>query len=390
MKLCLNYLTGGVLLAAVMLAHPASAGEAAATASKPRKFDTPVWDPSAEWVIDGAYSGSGAAGDMDGPRLDFLGRRYPRVAGFSNMVLNESNDHVSQVYIADLDRIHKAAGSATGYLDGPFSRARFIAGGYSARGKTATSPDGRYVYMTEPWLGLCLRQIDYGRQQVRTLIKNVSILGLACGDKVPLYLLNKDYQIVMMDADAKVIREIKAQMPEGSTIGNWGCTLLLDEEKDRLYASRQASGQIDWFIWYWDLNDGTFHGVLPMTVGEYDPKTMKGWGPPRVGRGHLFGTFEGTGWYPELWIRFKPGDTERNHIWAGCTDMSNVWVLDLKAKQTHMLIRDGDKAVWAKPGADSYARLSVHGGFGWATDGTDDFYVPTNGGGPFIRYKRVK
>jgi hypothetical protein len=195
---------------------------------------------------------------------------------------------------------------------------------------------------------------------------------------------------VMMDADANILREIKAQMPEGAKFANWGCTLLLDEEKGRLYGSRQASGQIDWFIWYWDLSDGTFHGILPMTVGEYDPTTMKGWGPARVGRGHLFGTFEGTGWYPELWIRFKPGDTERNHIWTGCTDMSNVWVLDLKAKQTYMLVGDGDKAVWAKPGSSVYNRLSVHGGFGWATDGSDDFYIPTNGGGPFIRYKRVK
>lgn len=385
-RLCL--LTCALLAAAVCPAH--SGEDATKSGRGPAKFDSPVWDPSAEWVIDGNYSGSGAAGDLDGPRLDFMARRHPYLPAFARTVLNETNDHAAPIYISSLDRIHRAAGSATGYLDGPFSRARFVAGSYSSRGRSATSPDGRYVYMTEPSLGLCLRQIDFGRQQVRTLLDKVSFFGLDCGTQVPLYALSSDYRIVMMDADANVLRELKAQMPEGAEIGNWGCTLLPDEDKGRLYASRQASGKIDWFVWYWDLADGTFHGVLPMTVGEYDRETMRGWGPPRVGKGHLFGTFEGTGWYPELWIAFKPGDKERNHIWAGCTDMNKVWVLDLQARQTHMLVGEGNRAVWARPGSESYGRLSVHGGFGWATDGSDDFYIPTNGGGPFIRYRRVK
>ena len=66
----------------------------------------------------------------------------------------------------------EVAGSARGYLDGPFSRARFGGWDYGFYPHTAASPDGRYLYTTDRLYGkVMLRRLDFAKQEVRTLLE---------------------------------------------------------------------------------------------------------------------------------------------------------------------------------------------------------------------------
>ena len=136
--------------------------------------------------------------------------------------------------------------------------------------------------------------------------------------------------------------------------------LALDEKHGRIYGT--CYGTKDYYIWYWDMKDGSFHGVLPTPE-----KSGKDRGRSKPG------PFEGTNLYSEGSVRFGPDDPDRRFLYAGRVDTWCWFRLDLEKQVIAALdIESGGRGKpeivrWSD---EKFSKVNVYGGAGWLEDGS--------------------
>jgi RNA polymerase sigma factor (sigma-70 family) len=301
-------------------------GPPAATSEKKSKFDIPVWHPDARWEREKEpFAGSGAPGELEGPRRE-VQWRWAVLPTRKGAVLT-GGTYTWLCYDPGTERYHSAAGAARGCFDGPFSRARFGGWDYSHRGRGASSPDGRYVFFTEPWQGQILRQLDFVKQEVKTILSDTRGIGPMTADSTGRLHVVKGSELVIFSGDGKVERQQALDMQE--KFGGLGASIALDEKNGRLYGA--GYGMKKWYVFYWDVKDGSFHGVLPIT----------GAGEPKRGRNEP-GPFKGTDLYGEGNVAFGPDDPEHRFVYTGRVDTHLFFRLDLEKQEVSAFSVDKD------------------------------------------------
>lgn len=276
-------------------------------------------------------------------------------------------------YDPRLDRIHLVAGSARGYLDGPFSRARF--GGHSYSQVVRSTFGGHLFFRTEPENGGILRCLDFKKQEVRTIARKTQhIAGMVVDSQGRLYIKDQyspSLEIISPDGST----EMKTlEMKEKSAGGFSGLSMALDEKRSRIYAS--GYGASEWYVYYWDLKDGSFHGVLPIPQKDQ----------PRRKRNEA-GSFEGTYLYNDLRIFFGQDDPEKQFLYMGPNVTHYIFRLDLKKKEIWTCGMVGDKIRFVNSG--------VPGKFaGWTATFTEEgdliSDIPNWNMRRIVLYKRLK
>ena len=341
---------------------------------KPKEFGIPVWHPKARWQTEN-FAGCGVPGHLDGPRLQMedwsrgiLSRLY-RPAG--------AGRYVYSAYDSVTGRGHAVAGGAQGYLDGPFSRARFGGWDYVTRSRGARSPDGRYLYRTDGYNGHALRCLDLKTQTVKTLLPGAKgVRGIVAGSR-GLYILRDGGQFTLLNPEGKIELGLKVELKEN--VHRWGTSLALDEKHGRIYATSYATK--NYYVWYWDLKDGSFHGVLP---------TPKKSGKDR-GRNKP-GPFDGTNLYGQGSVFFGPDDPDKRFLYVGRIDTWNLFRLDLKKRVIAALDQKGGRRgqpriVWFSD-TKMGGRVPSYGGASWMKDGSFQSTVHS----PYVtyRFRRIK
>ncbi len=314
-------LVAGIVLAgafAAGLAFVSGRGGGALLAEQ-AKFSIPIWHPDARWSAKTETDvGSGAIGVLDGPRRETMSAWAIPSRRMIGGPAAGPYGYLS--YDPNIDRIHFVAGSARGYLDGPFSRVRLASHSYSQVRKSASSE--RYAYCTEPQNGGILRRLDFVEQQVTTVPMPAGVKGFAgmtCDSTGRLYFLPKwSSGLYILSPDGKV--EKKAVEMKESTGGFSGLSLAVDEKHNRLYCS--GYGAKKWYVYYWDLKDGSFHGVLPV------PQK----GEPRRKRSEA-GPFKGTELYNQMGCSFGADDPEKRFLYVYPNDTQTIFRLDLEKKE---------------------------------------------------------
>lgn len=288
---------------------PAPAAEKA-----PKTFATPVVDAGAQWVRDDEpWAGCGIGAYLDGPRKEMCTRNVPGTSWW----FEPGGDFTIRRYNPAIERYYTIAGRARGYLDGPFSRARFGSIGYMHDHKVTASPDGRYVYFTEPDMGGLLRVMDFETQTVSTLSKDLKFEAMSSDSKGNLYGMNWG-SLTILNPKGEVVETKKLQLIDNRQQYHTFQNMTLDEVHSRLYAANRGSG--DWTIWYWDLaNDGAWVGVLPLPKEGEPKRTLNETGP-----------FKGTNQRCPGGIAFGPGDPEKRYLYQGGGDNTTFYRLDLE------------------------------------------------------------
>ncbi len=286
-------------------------------------FSIPVWHADARWQIE-RYAGCGIGGHLEGPRLEM---EYSSANMNDSAYSTRGGKYHYAVQDTKADRGHSVTGGARGTLDGPFSRARFGGFDYVVRIREVTTQDKRYHFLLDRYNGGFLRRLDFKEQMVKTIRKEADILGLTVGDSGQLYLLDQSMQIIHADVDGKSLSK-PVQAQGEIKVGHWGASLAVDEKNGKLYATGFKNSKA-WYIWSWDLKDGRFEGVLPMT-----PK-----GKSKRGR-NVPGAFEGVDLYDEGRICFGPDDPEKRFLYTARTDTWSLFRLDLKKKEIWALTTD--------------------------------------------------
>ena len=344
---------GGALLATT---H----GESSKSSDEPHKFDTPIWNPKARWQIE-RFAGCDARGHLDGPRLE-MESFSPGVGSRAYQAMDGGGRYGFGCYDPGTGRGHLVAGSARGYLDGPFSRARFGGWDYVVRGRSATSPEGRYYFFTDGYNGHVLRRLDYEKQEVQTLLADTrSLKGMVPDSKGRLWLLKSDGELICLMPDGKAEKGTRLSLEE--KIGAWGVSLAIDEKNARIYAT--TYGAAKWHVWFWDLKDGSFHGVLPIAAKDAPQRARNEAGP-----------FEGVNLYNEGSVSFGPDDPDYRFLYVGRIDTWTFFRLDLKERHVWVLSPDGKNKGWEgqvvrfiDKGAPS-GQLPCFGGGRWEEGGS--------------------
>jgi|GEM_PF-1322472 len=375
-------LIGGVVAMTVLaLSHHASAAQkssGARTGTQPKearkKFSIPVWHPDARWKMGKKpHIGGHQSGELDGPRREVMWRAIWRCGTGSNrsagMCEGSRPEYIS--YDPPTERYHTVAGSTPGFLDGPFSRARFGCRSYNARIREADSHDGRYHFTTDPENGHALRCLDFEKQEVRTLLRK-GACSVAASSDGNVYTLRSDGVLLVLGPDGKTKKSLPLEKGKCSVM--WGVYTALDEKHDRLYA-RTFRGKEGWYVWYWDLETSAFHGVLPAPAKD----------APHRKKNEL-GSFKGTAIYGEGALAFGPDDPEKRFLYMGNCDTHYLFRLDLKKQ-----IIEGFDAVEGRFKSTGRPRRTVHSTtyyyppIGWLEDGS---FVA--GYKFYYLYKRVK
>lgn len=342
---------------------------------KPKsKFDTPVWDGGARWKME-LFAGCEVAGHLDGPRLEmmyfsagYMGRLYnPKGAG----------RYALSSYDPETERGHVVAGWARGYLDGPFSRARMGGWDYVTHSLSTSSPDGRFLYLTDGYNGDVLRCFDLEKQEVKTLLPDTKgLAGLVCDSKYQLYALKREGQLIIILPDGATKPGVKLEMKE--IVGGWGASMALDEKHDRIYAS--CFGTKEYYIWYWDMKDGSFHGVLPTPEKSGKDRGRNKPGP-----------FEGMNLYNQGTVGFGPDDPDHRYLYSGRTDTWGWFRLDLDKKTVSALEIESEgkgKPAIIRWSEDKFSKVNVYGGAGWTEDGS--FVSTVHSPYTTWRFQRIK
>jgi hypothetical protein len=361
-------------------------GPTTVTEKKP-KFDIPVWHPDARWQQDPDYfcgfSETVQGGELDGPRRETM---HCQGAGPGLVVsrMTTGGRSVLLSYDEKTERYHTMAGSAHGCLDGPFSRARFQGTSYVALGKWLTSSGNRYGYYFSTF-DYKLRLLDLEKQEVRTLLTDRKLYGASMAvDAAGRLLILKGNDLLVMTPEGKVDRtvQLKGEPPRAllGDRGGDGPRIEYDEIHDRLYAC-SASTRL-WYLVYWDLKDGSFHGVLPV-VGK--DQWRKGDNPMHTSAG----PFQGTVIYGEGNIWFGPGDTEKRFLYLGQTDCWTSFRLDLEKQEIWAATEEKGIISFIGSGKPKYrdGESIAYRGPIWAPNGNDFFGYVGNG---YRRYQRVK
>lgn len=348
-------LAGVAVLLGVVAIFPA-ASRSPGTAGRPiadapthqpessRRFSIPIWHPDARWAVE-FMGGSAAKGHLEGPvrELEFnaMGLFGP---GYYNM---EGGRYFFGWYDEAARTAFAAAGSARGHLDGPFSRARFAGWDYGFYPHTASSPDRRYLYAADKFNGkILLRRLDFARQEVRTLTDIQGFLSLAADAKGRLYVLTRR-GLLVLDPEGKTIRNLPVDLSRVQTNAfQRASPVVLDEVHNRLYASLSSPG---WYVFYWDLKDGSFHGVVPI-LPKRRPRNQPG-------------PFEGTDLYYEAArLMFSVDDPNRRFLYMSRVDTHQFFRLDLEKRQIAALLLEGG----GRTGKPQTVRFIENGAAAWA------------------------
>jgi hypothetical protein len=367
-----------VLVLFLALSLLAPAGLLAADNSDPpksAKFPIPIWHADARWEVEQGFGRFPAPGFLDGPRQasqPYAGRPdllYGPTQGGRNLLLSHDTE---------ADMVHIAAGSARGYLDGPFSRARFGRNDYTARSRLVHSSGRRLSYMLDVENQYALRRCDMAKQEVVTIRRHVKNYGGMSVDTEGKLLLIEGDELQWFDETGNQVKKLRLSVEENiAGIGGAGASLALDEVHARLYAT--AFGTKRWYIWYWDLKDGSFHGVLPMPA--------KGGGRKE----NEAGPFEGTRIYGEGTVFFGPDDPDKRYLYTARVDTYGLFRLDLEKKEFWVLKLATEKgkttlAYFSDKGVAD--RVPVYGSARFADDGSIFSYIDA----PLVatRLKRIK
>lgn len=363
-------------LAVFLLQVLTGIGAAQPGAKEPAKFSIPVWHPDARWVPENIFAGSISRGFLEGPRLESqpyagsVGLLYGPTRGGRNLFLS---------YDPETEFVHVVAGSAQGYLDGPFSRARFGVSSYTSRPRLVLSPDRHYSYLMDVSNRHSLRRFDFKKQEVTTLLRDINDFGGMTVDSNGKLLLIRGAKLLWLDPEGKQQKSLPLKVEETIRgIGGAGAPLALDEVHDRLYAT--AIGTQNWYIWYWDLKDGSFHGVLPVPLKGAGRKMDEA------------GPFEGTRLYNEGSVFFGPDDPQKRFLYTSRVDTYGLFRLDLE-KKVIAALRSVPAAKGTPPTAffDNQgvaSRMPVYAGGRFTEDGS----IMSSGHTPFVatRMRRIK
>ena len=258
--------------------------------------------PRLRWEVDlgrgrfgerNLFAGCTAPGFLEGPR-----RESQPFGGEVRLLYGptQAGRNVILGYDPETEFVHIAAGSACGYLDGPFSRARFGTASYGHRPSWAHTPDQRYWFMTDVANQHALRRFDVAKQEVTTIRRTKGFGGMTANEKGQLLLIEGD-ALLWLGADGKQEKSLRLKLQESiAGIGGAGASLALDDVHGWLYAT--VYGPKQWYIWYWDLKDGSFHGVLPVPAKDAGRKMNEP------------GPFVGTRIYGEGSVFFGPDDPQ--------------------------------------------------------------------------------
>lgn len=314
-------LVGTLLVSSQVPRSPAREPEA-----NPARFPIPIWHADARWEVEPHFVGSSAPGFLDGPRqqsqpyarsVDLL---YGPTSGGRNWLLS---------YEPATEMMHIVAGSARGFLDGPFSRARFGTNSYNSRPSMVPTADRRYYYLHDAE-NMALRRCDLQRQEVVTIRRPVKAFGGHTVNDQGQVLVIEDETLLWLNSDGQEQKRLRLQVPERlAGIGNQGASLALDDVHDRLYATSFNPRQ--WYIWYWDLKDGSVHGVIPVSP--------KGQGRKR----NEAGPFTGTDLYMEGTVFFGPDDPQKRFLYTARVDTFGFFRLDLEKQHLSALTVESRK-----------------------------------------------
>lgn len=335
--------------AALLLPLPVSRVSRAADA--PRKFDIPVWHPDARWQLDPEpFAGTILQGELDGPRRQVMWRWALMPEPCTR--ITEGGRYVCLSYDAATERYHVVAGSARGYLDGPFTRARFGGSSYSTRGEACASPDGRYLYIIDAYNQRAIRVLDLEKQEVRTIMRKApAVRDLVVHPDGRLLVVNTG-ELLILTPDGALASRLPLEMKERDT--HLSFSAALDEVHNRLYATQYRAE--NWYVWYWDLKDGSFHGVLPRARDD-EPKRKP----------NEAGPFKGTNLYNEGAVAFGPDDPEKRFLYLGRVDTDTFFRLDLEKEEIWAFSADDGRFIssGAPRGKSSYGKPPL-----WLPDGS--------------------
>lgn len=349
--------------------EPVAKTQPAAVAKQ--KFDTPVWSPDARWSLTPeTVVGGGGFGHLDGPQQDILYTGWGTMSRLGESVMG--GPYVFSSYDPELGRLHVVAGSASGVMDGPFSRARF-AGPWSYMDEPvrAQSPDGRYLFIAEIYNSGSIRRADLEKQMVVSIPRPKGwFMNMFADNKGKLYVVMHGGMVHVCDYDGKVEKSIQLQMP-----GNG--MLMLDSTNDRLYwGTRDRNPK--WFVGYFDLKTSgwEFHGLI-----ESNPERNK-----RDWMRAIPNSFTNFGCYTQVdGLYFGPDDPEKNFLYMKTCDTTPSFRLDLKKKEVWVLSKEKDdyRYIFSGQGRGDTYGLNESGDVG----GSNDAW----GGDPRILcYPRIK
>jgi len=380
-------------------AGPKAAAPAEKTVGKTSGFATPCTDPEAQWVKapnaelrqrlrpPDAPAGSSAdgmgcpGGELDGPAgSQFMYRNSILPCGLQG-VLSTGGRYVVISYDRATERCHGLTAGAAGLLDGPFSRARFHTTDYTPRGNMSErpSPDGRYLYLVDGNYGAArLRCLDYESRTVSSLpTGSKSPMGVLSVDgQGRVYTVNYAKELVILDPADKwqKPRIVKLQMDEKANESFRGVSnsIAVDEIHGRLYACTNRK----WYLWYWDLKDGSFHGVIAYPA--------RGEGRPGGQHGAAPGPFKGTRFYGEGSLDWGPDDPQKRFLYMAQCDDRSFYRLDLEKEIVSALdLKSGRFVDDGPPRRPNVLYMLTPT---WLPDGS--FFTKYPRGGQY--YKRVK
>ncbi|MBA4387398.1 MAG: hypothetical protein C0404_05415 [Verrucomicrobia bacterium] len=289
------------------------------------KFDTPAWNPDARWERDPKPFTGSFNGELAGPRQEIMIRHAWGSAPIQFPGMTQGGRYICFTYDSRTERYFPMAGSTQGYLDGPFSRARFGGADYTARPRAVLSPDGRYGYMNDVRNGGKLRFLDFEKQEVKTFLPERRFNGsMVVNSRGELLSLGNDGTLLFIGPDGRIVKQgLQLEHGKGvNSMGDFGATLALDEKKNRLYAGAMSK---EWYYWYWDLADGSFHGLIPVpNPGDVTRER------PGIGA-CLPGPFKGTALYGEgSALLFGPDDPGNRFLYSTRVDTHILFRLDIE------------------------------------------------------------
>ncbi len=376
MKIVAGVLLAGAVAAGVAVLS-AGGGSAPLPAEKPKKkFAIPVWHPDARWEVpkESFSNITRVPGVLDGPRrevMQFSATRPHLLGGFVG-----SGRYVFQSYDARTERFHPATRGARGNFDGRFSRARFSDGDYHDDHLQVRGRGGRFYYVVAGWWTGQVRVLDFATQTVSTLpVRGCAVS--ADGESGKVYVVNgirpvAGVTVLSPGPEWKVLK--KQPLQGNQNVNGLGFVLAVDEKRGRLYGRTAYTNQ-PWYVWYWDLKDGSYHGVLPLL-----PK-----GAPGARRQGEAGPFKGTKLYAHGELGWGPDDPDKRYLYVANVDDGALYRMDLDRKVLMVMNREGRFAGSGRGIMAAYSRMPL-----WFEDGS---FVGSHGKFPGVFstfFRRVK
>ncbi len=334
------------------------------------QFAVPIHDSTVEWEVSQVLA-SNAPGHFGGPAMEAGWHMATGGDGgcYSGHTSGASGNFFWAWYDPQKKRVHQIAGGAIGHLDGPFGVARFGIWDYTNKKSSALSPCGRYRVLNDNWSNLkYLRVLDFQTQEVRTIVSDIvssNAFGLDFDSSGNIYLMtsrniNNGTQSVcsltILTIDGIIVQKMALETTVGKINGTKYLPMALDEKNNRLYCGQTIQ---NWYLFYWDLANGSFNGVMPRT----DSLRLR----------NKPGPFEGMNFYPEACvIKFGPDDPEKRFLYYTHIDTRQLHRIDLKEKIVAALlptVKDGKTTV--KFSYEFFGSVNVYGAFDWVESGHD-------------------